>query len=188
MRILGVLIVLACIAVTQARAQVVALGASNVRGAVPAAEAWPTLLEGQLHAKGFSVSVSNQGIFGDTSDGMLARLDSAAPQGTRVVILACCGNDNRNAQKVVFNTDGNVTEMVKRLRARGISVVFLGPPTLGEVASRSGARYCGRILAGVSAEHHVGGSGHGGFHADAEGNAIIAAHVLPCVIAALQTK
>ncbi len=168
--------------VTEAKAQVVALGTSGTIGIVSSAEVWTTLLESMLRAKGVNVSVSNEGVFGDTSDGLLGRLDSAAPQGTRVVIIECCGNDNKKG-RTVADTEGNVTEMVKRVRARGAAVVFLGPPELGESASRSGARYCGRINAGVSHEHMIGRTG--AMHADATGNSIIAAHVFPCVAAAL---
>jgi acyl-CoA thioesterase-1 len=70
-----------------ATAQVVALGTSGTRGIVSSDEAWTTLLERMLRAKGANVSVSNEGVFGDTSDGLLGRLDSAAPEGTRVVII-----------------------------------------------------------------------------------------------------
>jgi hypothetical protein len=124
------------------------------------------------------VSVSNEGVFGDTSDGLLGRLDSAAPEGTRVVIIECCGNDNKMG-RTVANTPGNVTEMVRRVRTRGAEVVFLGPPELGEVASRFGARYCGKLNAGVPHEHMIGRTG--AMHADAAGNSVIAAHVFPCV-------
>ncbi len=127
----------------------VALGTSGTRGIVSSAEVWTMLLESMLRAKGVNLSVSNEGVFGDTSDGLLGRLDSAAPQGTRVVIIECCGNDNKKG-KTVADTEGNVTEMVKRVRARGAAVVFLGPPELGQAAGRSGARYCGRLNAGVS--------------------------------------
>jgi acyl-CoA thioesterase-1 len=171
---------------TGAKAQVVALGASSTKGIVASEEAWTTLLEGSLRSRGLNVSVSNQGVFGDTSDGMRGRLDSVAPQGTRVVILDCCGNDNLNLGHAVANTEANLTEMVKKLRSRSVAVVFLGPTSLGQVASRSGARYCGRINAGVSPAQFIGR--RGAMHADAEGNAVVAAHVLPCVVAALRAK
>ena len=166
-----------------ATAQVVALGTSGTRGIVSSDEAWTTLLERMLRAKGANVSVSNEGVFGDTSDGLLGRLDSAAPEGTRVVIIECCGNDNKKG-RTVANTPGNVTEMVRRVRTRGAEVVFLGPPELGEVASRFGARYCGKLNAGVPHEHMIGRTG--AMHADAAGNSVIAAHVFPCVAAALR--
>ena len=169
--------------VTGAAAQVVALGTSGTRGIVSSDEAWTTLLERMLRAKGVNVSVRNEGVFGDTSDGLLGRLDSAAPAGTQVVIIECCGNDNKKG-RAVANTPGNVTEMVRRVRARGAQTVFLGPPELGQVASVSGARYCGGLNAGVPHEHMIGRTG--AMHADAAGNSIIAAHVFPCVAAALR--
>src|SRR4051794_41776443 len=72
----------------QARAQIVAIGASNVAGrGVSSSDAWPAQLEGMLAAKGRSVHVANAGINGDTNAGMLARLDSAVPQETKIVLL-----------------------------------------------------------------------------------------------------
>src|SRR5947199_3817555 len=71
-----------------AQAQIVAIGASNVAGrGVSSSDAWPAQLEGMLIAKGRNVHVTNAGISGDTNAGMLARLDSAVPQGTKVVLL-----------------------------------------------------------------------------------------------------
>ena len=71
-----------------AQAQIVAIGASNVAGrGVSSSDAWPAQLEGMLAAKGRNVHVTNAGISGDTNAGMLARLDSAVTQGTKVVLL-----------------------------------------------------------------------------------------------------
>jgi len=62
---------------------------------------WPAKLEVLLHHRGVNVSVANEGVNGDTSDGMLQRMDSAVPSGTRVVILICCGNDNKDKHHFV---------------------------------------------------------------------------------------
>ena len=71
-----------------AQAQIVAIGASNVAGkGVSSSDAWPAQLEGMLAAKGRNVHVTNAGISGDTNAGMLARLDSAVPEGTKIVLL-----------------------------------------------------------------------------------------------------
>jgi acyl-CoA thioesterase-1 len=71
-----------------AQAQIVAIGASNVAGrGVSSSDAWPAQLEGMLAAKGRNVHVTNAGISGDTNAGMLARLDSAVPAGTKIVLL-----------------------------------------------------------------------------------------------------
>jgi acyl-CoA thioesterase I len=79
---------------TPAAAQIVALGASNTQGkGVSASEAWPAVLESILHARGRNSHVVNAGISGDTTGGMLARLDSSVPEGTTLVILNFGGND-----------------------------------------------------------------------------------------------
>ena len=70
-----------------ASAQIVALGHSAVRGNVSKSEMWPAVLEGLLHARGSQVHVANAGVWGETTDATLARVSSAVPQGTRIVIL-----------------------------------------------------------------------------------------------------
>jgi hypothetical protein len=65
-----------------ARAQIVALGVSNVAGrGVSSSEAFPAQLEQMLAAKGYNVHVANAGVNGDTNSGMLGRLDQAVPRG-----------------------------------------------------------------------------------------------------------
>ena len=102
-------------------ATVVALGASNTYGkGVGRDQAFPAQLEAMLRARGYSVNVVNAGINGDTTEGMLDRLDSAVPSGTRAVILQPGGNDRRKGR-----TD-RTAEIQSHLRARGIRVIMLG--------------------------------------------------------------
>jgi acyl-CoA thioesterase-1 len=109
------------------QAQVVALGASVVQGqGVNSGEAFPEQLQAMLRAKGSSLTVSNAGISGDTTAGVLGRLDSAVPQGTRIVILLIGGNDVRRGGTVAEAKAG-VGEIVSRLRARNIRVINAGP-------------------------------------------------------------
>ena len=100
-------------------ATVVALGASNTFGkGVSPGEAYPAQLEAMLHAKGINATVVNAGINGDTTGGMLARLDSAVPKGTSVVILQPGGNDRRKGQP------DETSAILARLRAMGVGVVM----------------------------------------------------------------
>jgi acyl-CoA thioesterase I len=67
---------------------VVALGDSMTYGkGVSRGEDYPAQLESTLRAKGYHISVVNAGVNGDTSGGMLQRLASVTPDGTRLVIL-----------------------------------------------------------------------------------------------------
>jgi acyl-CoA thioesterase I len=112
---------------TEAHAQsvrIVALGASTTNGhGVGRAAAFPARLEARLRARGISATVANEGINGDTTRGMLARLDSAVPAGTRVVILQKApGNDNK---KRVYDSAANVATITRTLQARGIKVIVI---------------------------------------------------------------
>jgi acyl-CoA thioesterase-1 len=101
-------------------ATIVALGASNTYGkGVARNQAFPAQLEAILRAKGSSVRVVNAGINGDTTEGMLQRLDRAVPNGTSVVILQPGGNDGRK------NSPDRSGEIQNRLSARGIPVILL---------------------------------------------------------------
>ena len=98
----------------------VALGASNTFGkGVSRSQAYPAQLEALLRAKGLNVRVINAGVNGDTTGGMLARLDRVVSKGTSVVILQPGGNDRRKLAA------DNTPEIQSRLGAMGIKVVML---------------------------------------------------------------
>jgi acyl-CoA thioesterase-1 len=101
-------------------ATIVALGASNTYGkGVARGQAYPAQLEAILRAKGANVRVVNAGINGDTTEGMLRRLDQAVPKGTSVVILQPGGNDRRKG------SPDRTSEIQSQLSARGIPVIMI---------------------------------------------------------------
>ena len=109
------------------RAQVVVIGDSNVAGrGVAASENYTAQLESALRAKGYQGTVTNAGINGDTVPGVLSRLDSDVPPGTKVVVLWVGVNDRR-AGVPVETIRANKAAVVARLRARGIKVVVVTP-------------------------------------------------------------
>jgi acyl-CoA thioesterase-1 len=118
---LGLLATCALLYVSAAQAAtVVALGASNTFGkGVSRGQAYPAQLEALLRAKGLNARVVNAGINGDTTGGMLARLDRVVPKGTSVVILQPGGNDRRKL------APDRTSEIQARLAAMGIKVVML---------------------------------------------------------------
>jgi acyl-CoA thioesterase-1 len=144
---------------------VVAFGGSNTRGkGVSSSDAYPARLEALLRARGVNATVINAGVDGDTSRGMLARMDSDVPSGTRVVILHASGrNDQRRG---VAERSANIAEMKRRFAARNIRVVVLEPSLLQSARSR-----------------HPQSDG---VHITPPGHAMIAAALLPRVMAALR--
>ena len=124
LRLLGYLLLcfgLSTVAVAAANAAtIVALGASNTYGkGVARNQSYPAQLEAILRAKGANVHVVNAGINGDTTEGMLARLDRAVPNGTSAVILQPGGNDRRKGRP------DHTSDIQSRLAARGIKVIML---------------------------------------------------------------
>jgi acyl-CoA thioesterase I len=99
---------------------IVALGASNTYGkGVARNQAFPAQLETILRARGLSIRVLNAGINGDTTEGMLRRLDHAVPNGVSAVILQPGGNDGRKG------SPDRTAEIQSRLSARNIPVILL---------------------------------------------------------------
>jgi acyl-CoA thioesterase-1 len=109
---------------------IVAIGASNTSGfGVGAQSAYPALLQAMLRKKGIDANVTNAGVAGDVTAGMLSRLDGAVPKGTDIVILQPGANDLR-----FFGTKearaANIAAMARKVRARGIRVIVYDPETI----------------------------------------------------------
>jgi acyl-CoA thioesterase-1 len=113
-----------------------------------------------LRAKGLDAHVANAGINGDTTGGMLARLSSAVPAGTQIVILQPGGNDQRKGQS---GRESNIAAIRSQLAARKIKVIMLD-----------------RVLGSMA--QHLQPDGQ---HLTPEGHRIIAARLLPQVTAAI---
>jgi acyl-CoA thioesterase-1 len=152
---------------------IVALGASNTYGSgrgrtaggVPSSQAYPAKLQALLRARGMAAHVSNAGIPGDTTGGMLGRLDSAVPDGTRIVILQPGGNDMRRGQGA--SRAGNIAEIKRRLAARHIKVIMFD--------------HIGRIAPQTTRDPD-------GQHFNAQGHAAFAAWLAPKVMAAARGR
>jgi acyl-CoA thioesterase-1 len=147
-----------------ARAQIVALGASNVAGrGVSSSQAFPAQLERMLSAKGYNVHVANDGVSGDTNSDMLGRLDQAVPEGTRIVLLGAIGGTFNARRLGQGDQKAEFASIVARLRSRGIKVI----PVTGH---------------GIGREYLQAD----GIHLTAEGHARLAAQLLPSVAQALR--
>ncbi len=110
-------------AAAYAQTKIVTVGASNTSGfGVGSANAFPAQLEAMLKARGYNVQIINAGIPGQTTSGMLARIDGLVPAGTKIVIIQPGGNDARFGVPPEIRAK-NIREMVARLRKRGVRVI-----------------------------------------------------------------
>src|ERR1700730_18634243 len=106
---------------------IVAIGASNTSGfGFGTQNAYPAQLQALLRKKGIDATVTNAGVNGDVTAGMLNRLDAAVPKGTDIVILQPGANDLRFFGSKTAR-DANIAAMAQRLRARGIRVIIYDP-------------------------------------------------------------
>lgn len=150
---------------TQTPVTIVALGASNTQGwGVSPSQAYPVRLQAMLKVAGIDAAVLNEGIAGDTTGGMLARLDLTVPTGVQVVILQPGTNDERMG----FGAErtANIEEMRSRLAARDTKLIVIENAVLDELP-RSELR-------------------DDGVHFTPAGYAILAERILPLVLAALR--
>jgi acyl-CoA thioesterase I len=160
---LGVLVaLLSFVTAAGAQTKIVAIGASNTVGfGAGIGQSFPSQLEGMLKARGYKVQVINAGMLGDTTRGMLARVDSSVPADARIVILQPGGNDARFGISKEERA-ANIRTIVARLSKRGVHVIVADD------------------LQGLLAKNSVDG-----IHFNAAAHAIIAKQLYPRVVDAL---
>jgi acyl-CoA thioesterase-1 len=208
MLVLGVALMWAGTALAQAPApnapqpskpiKMVVLGDSLSAGlGLSAAAAFPARLQKALNTNGVAVDMINAGVSGDTSSGGRDRLDWSVPAGTQAVILELGANDAlRGTDPAV--TRSALTDILTRLKARGIAVLLCGmvaPPNYGsDYAARFNAIYPDLaksfavplypfFLEGVATDARLNQAD--GIHPTAEGVDVIVKNILPSVQAFL---
>ena len=178
--------------------KMVVLGDSLSAGhELSASDAFPAKLQKALKARRINVDMTNAGVSGDTSSGGRDRLDWSVPEGTEAVIVELGANDAlRGIDPAV--TRAALTDIVTRLKARGIAILLCGmvaPPNYGqEFAARFNSIYpelakSARVplypffLEGVAANARLNQAD--GLHPTAEGIDVIVKNILPSVEAFL---
>ena len=113
---------------------VVVLGDSLTAGpGLPVSSAYPVLLQQRSVEAGFPHRFVNAGVSGDTTADGLRRLDAALTADTRVLVVALGANDGLRGIPVE-TVKSNLSEIIRRAKARGIEVLLAGmetPPSRG---------------------------------------------------------
>lgn len=173
-----------------AKPRIAVLGDSLTAGlGIALDQAYPTLLQQRLNAKGRSYQVVNAGASGDTSAAGLSRLDWALRGDVRILIVALGANDGLRGVPVEELKE-NLAEIIERAQARGITVILAGmeaPPNWGrpyvtafhnvypDLAKQYRVRLVPFLLQGVAGEVTLNQSD--GMHPTAEGARIVADNV-----------
>jgi acyl-CoA thioesterase I len=178
--------------------KMVVLGDSLSAGfGLAGSDAFPEKLQKALKTKGIEVDMINAGVSGDTSSGGRDRLDWSVPEGTQAVIVELGANDAlRGTDPAV--TRAALTDIVTRLKARGIAVLLCGmlaPPNYGsdysarfnsiypDIAKSSGVPLYPFFLDGVATDAKLNQAD--GLHPTAEGIDVLVKNILPTVQAFL---
>lgn len=119
--------ILACAAAARAEVKIVAIGDSNLDVPLIAKTyMYPAQLERALRERGHKATVTNAGLRGETTQGVLDRLDRDVPAGTDIAIVGVGVNDWAVFRLPPQTVGNNLTTIVKRLRERGIEVLVFG--------------------------------------------------------------
>ena len=180
--------------------KMVVLGDSLSAGrGLPAASAFPARLQKALKDKGIDVDMVNAGVSGDTASGGRDRLDWSVPEGTEAVIVELGANDALRGIDPKITRDA-LSDIVRRLKARGVAVMLCGmlaPPNYGsdyaarfdaiypDLATSFGVPLYPFFLDGVAANAKLNQAD--GLHPTAEGVDVIVKNILPTVEAFVGT-
>ncbi len=136
--------------------KIVAFGDSLTAGlGLSERESYPSLLQEMLRRDGFDYEVVNAGVSGDTSADGLRRVDwmFEGNRNVRVLVLELGANDLLRGQPVA-EMKKNLSEIIRRAKARGARVVLAGivaPTNQGREYQRESAE----AFKSLAAEHAV---------------------------------
>ena len=179
---------------------ILALGDSLTEGlGVPEDEAYPAQLEAKLHAMGYTgVTVVNSGLSGETSSGLVSRLDWVTQTNPDITILTIGANDAMRGIDVA-TVDSNIRTAIAKLQEKGSTGILGGMQiydNLGEgsvtdfariypkIAEDTGVSYIPFFLNGVAGDASLNQGD--AIHPTADGYAVVVEdNILPVLEPAL---
>ncbi|MBI5592733.1 MAG: arylesterase [Deltaproteobacteria bacterium] len=180
---------------------IVALGDSLTEGyGVEEHQAYPALLESMLRKAGFSCTIVNAGNSGETTSGLLSRINRVLSLRPDIVILCTGANDGLLGMDHHL-IQNNISRMVRTFKDHQITVVLAGMKMLfndapsyaepyarlyAEIAEREEILFIPFFLEGVAGEPEL--NLIDGIHPNAKGYRIIASAVYPHVLKAIQKR
>jgi acyl-CoA thioesterase-1 len=174
---------------------IVAVGDSLTEGfGVGVQQAYPFLLETRLRKDGFPCKVINAGISGETTNGLLSRIDRIIRLKPDIVIL-CTGANDGLQRMDIRRIRNNITQMVRTFKDQQITVILAGMKMLvnnglsykesydrlyAEIAETEQVSFMPFLLEGVAGkpEFNLGD----GVHPNARGYQIVATKVYPYIL------
>jgi acyl-CoA thioesterase-1 len=167
--------------------KIVAFGDSLTAGfGISEKESYPYLLQERLRADGYNYEVVNAGVSGDTSLGGLERIDWTLEQDRIEILILELGANDLLRGMPVSKMKQNLTEIIRRAKAKGVKVLLCGmlaPPTMGsdyqrefitafpDLASEHKVAFLPFLLEGVAMDRDLNQAD--GIHPNAEGTRLM---------------
>lgn len=152
---------------------------------------YPADLEKLLRARGYDVVITNGGVSGAESADGVRSVDTLVPPGTDIAIVFFGRNDKRWGVSEDV-TRANIATILTRLKARHIAVLLAGywAYDFSDIARAHGAAYYPQFFDGVAVNSEKLPQYKLGFdplqHLNADGYAVVAAHIAPAVEALIR--
>ena len=180
---------------------IVAIGDSLTKGyGVSAQDSYPAQLEAQLQQAGYvNVSVINLGVSGETSSGLVNRLQQAVKLNPDITILSTGANDAMRGVAVA-TIDANIRTAIKQLQASGSTVILGGMDLYDDmgddyvnhfsriyrhIAADTGVAYIPFLLKGVAGDANL--NQKDAIHPTAEGYTyVVNNNILPVLMPVLE--
>ena len=157
---------------------------------LPAAQAYPSLLQAQLQREGYDYTVLNAGLSGDTSSGGVHRIDRWLREPLDILVLALGANDGLRGIPA-RETTRNLHEIIRKVRLKypevkviisGMEIPDIVPGRYAaefrklflELALKENASFIPFLLEGVVGNRHL--NLPDGLHPNAEGQKVLAQH------------
>lgn len=157
---------------------------------LPAAQAYPSLLQAQLQQEGYAYKVINAGLSGDTTSGGVHRIDRWLREPVHILVLALGANDGLRGIPA-RETTKNLHEIIRKVRLKNpeVKVIISGMEIpdivpgryaaefrklFRELALKENASFIPFLLEGVVGNRHL--NLPDGLHPNAEGQKVLAQH------------
>jgi acyl-CoA thioesterase-1 len=121
---------------------ILAFGDSLTAGyGLPADQSYPAQLESRLRAEWYSYAVQNAWVSGDTSAGLLSRMDWLLEWDAPALAILCIGGNDAFQWKDPAEIEKNIRAIIEKIKAKNIPILFAGMRAPLNLGGEYGKRY-----------------------------------------------
>ena len=121
---------------------ILAVGDSLTAGyGLPVSDSYPSQLETRLREMGYRYSVQNAGVSGDTTAGLLTRMDWLLEWGTPALAILCIGGNDAFQWKETRDIEKNIRSIIEKIKAKKIPILLAGMQAPRNLGNEYGKQY-----------------------------------------------